>query len=181
MSDAGRSRRRPFAISFLVVALVLAGADLWSKAYWFARNDPAGDSAAGPALLGDWLRVHTAWNTGIPWGQLSGSPRLLAVVSGLAIAIILWIFYRRTRSSDPFFTFGLSLILGGAAGNMYDRAMLAAVRDWILFVPQLPVVGQWPIFNLADAGICVGAGLVLLSVLFGRDEGEASSAEPAGA
>ena len=176
MSGEEKTRRRPFAVSFLAVALALAGIDLWTKAHWFDLHEPGGPTAAGPALLGDWLRVHTAWNTGIPWGQLSGSPRVLAVVSGLAIAIILWIFYRRTRSADPFFTFGLSLILGGAAGNMYDRSVLPGVRDWILFVPELPVIGQWPVFNVADAGICVGAGLVLLSVLFASEEPAADAA-----
>ena len=54
---------------------------------------------------------------------------------------------------------GLSLILGGAIGNLWDRVTSHRVVDFLLFY-----IGkyQWPAFNVADSCICIGAGLLLL-------------------
>ena len=160
--------RRPFAVSFLLVTALLVASDLWTKCFMFDRFPPAHQVSSHP-LLRNWLAVHTVWNTGIPWGVFSGRTSILAIVSAIAVVFIVWVFYRRSRNGNPLYCFGLALILGGAAGNLYDRAQLGAVRDWIEFVPRLPIIGQWPIFNLADSGICVGATMVFLAVSFGAE------------
>jgi len=60
---------------------------------------------------------------------------------------------------------GLSLIMGGALGNQYDRLLRGAVTDFLEFY-----IGayRWPAFNVADMGITIGAALVLLDVLRAR-------------
>jgi signal peptidase II len=62
---------------------------------------------------------------------------------------------------------GLALILGGAAGNLIDRLAHGSVIDFLDFY-----VGQrhWPAFNVADSCIVIGAGLVILELLFERSE-----------
>jgi len=61
--------------------------------------------------------------------------------------------------------------LGGAAGNLWDRLASGRVVDFLLFyIKQY----QWPVFNLADSSIVVGAGLLVAEMLFGR----AQSSEP---
>ena len=57
----------------------------------------------------------------------------------------------------------LSLILGGAVGNVYDRLTLGYVIDFIVWHYQAK---EFPTFNLADSAICTGGGLLLLDVLF---------------
>jgi signal peptidase II len=60
---------------------------------------------------------------------------------------------------------GLSLILGGALGNLWDRLMTGRVVDFLLFY-----IGQyqWPAFNVADSAIVVGAGLLAIEILFSK-------------
>jgi signal peptidase II len=81
---------------------------------------------------------------------------LLAVT---ILAVMLW----RIQSQDRATAAGLSLIFGGALGNVYDRAVAGTVTDFLDFH-----VGAWHwyVFNLADSAICVGAALLILSMLF---------------
>jgi signal peptidase II len=60
---------------------------------------------------------------------------------------------------------GLSLILGGAMGNLWDRLISGRVVDFLLFY-----IGdhQWPAFNVADSAIVVGAGLLVIEILFSK-------------
>jgi signal peptidase II len=60
---------------------------------------------------------------------------------------------------------GLALILGGAVGNLWDRLVSGKVVDFLLFY-----VGQhqWPAFNVADSAIVVGAGLLVVEILFAK-------------
>jgi lipoprotein signal peptidase len=60
---------------------------------------------------------------------------------------------------------GLGLILGGGAGNVHDRLRYGAVVDFLdLHLGE----AHWPAFNLADVSVCLGAGLLAFTVLFGR-------------
>jgi signal peptidase II len=61
---------------------------------------------------------------------------------------------------------GLSLILGGAAGNIVDRLRLGYVVD---FIDAFYRGSHWPAFNVADSAICIGVGLLLLDTLFRRE------------
>ena len=77
------------------------------------------------------------------------------------VSILLW---KQTR---PLTMTGiaLSLILGGAVGNLWDRLASGRVVDFLLFyVKQY----QWPVFNMADSAIVVGASLLVLEILFSR-------------
>jgi signal peptidase II len=68
---------------------------------------------------------------------------------------------------------GLALILGGAVGNLWDRLLSGRVVDFLLFY-----VGQyqWPAVNVADSAIVVGAGLLVVEILFGKSSSAAKSA-----
>ena len=70
---------------------------------------------------------------------------------------------KKTPAPERAFALALGLLLGGTIGNLYDRAVLAGVRDWIKWF--VVIDGQehvWPNFNIADAGICVGVALLIL-------------------
>ena len=83
---------------------------------------------------------------------------LFSVTAVLILAGMLWKIDRMDRLSAV----GLSLIFGGAMGNVYDRISMGAVTDFLDFYIR---DYHWYTFNIADCGICVGAGLLILSGL----------------
>jgi signal peptidase II len=87
----------------------------------------------------------------------------LIVVSLAVIAFVLYLASRST-GSQLFARIGFALVIGGAIGNLIDRAVYGHVIDYILF--HTPV-WSFAIFNLADAFITVGAGMVLLEEFLG--------------
>jgi signal peptidase II len=110
--------------------------------------------------------VHSE-NRGIAFGLLDDSPSawrtaLLAAFSLAAIAAIAVFLHKGRGGFDRLTLFGFALIMGGAAGNVFDRIVWGRVTDFLLFY-----IGehQWPAFNLADSAISVGSGLVLLDLL----------------
>ncbi|MFM8709370.1 MAG: signal peptidase II, partial [Planctomycetia bacterium] len=114
-------------------------------------------------------------------------------VSLAAIAGILWMVSRPATRGDRWLLLALALITGGIIGNLYDRLGLPgllwhapperrgepvlAVRDWIHF--KLDGIIDWPIFNLADSWLVIGAGLMLLLSLRSPPAAEPQVAEGA--
>lgn len=109
--------------------------------------------------------IHTQ-NTGMAFGLFAGStsglrPLILSALSVAAIALVgamLW----KARQMDRLSVTGLALVLGGAAGNVFDRIAWGRVTDFLEFY-----IGSlhWPTFNLADSAIVVGSGLLLMDLL----------------
>ena len=109
--------------------------------------------------------VHTS-NPGVAFGFLADSQApwrgpLLIVFSLAVMVMILWILATH-RAGGAFGQCGMALVLGGAAGNVLDRFMLASVTDFIDFH-----IGayHWYTFNVADSAIVIGAGLIVVEVL----------------
>ena len=97
-------------------------------------------------------------NTGVAFGALKGGGLVVAVLIGLSLALLIGYFFLNREM--PWLWLPVGLLLGGALGNLADRARDGAVIDWID-----PVA--WPAFNVADACIVVGVFL-LLWVVEGR-------------
>ena len=97
-------------------------------------------------------------NTGVAFGALEGAGLVVAILIGLSLALLLGYFL--ANYDMPLLWLPVGLLLGGALGNLADRAREGAVIDWID-----PVA--WPAFNLADACIVIGVFL-LLWVVEGR-------------
>ncbi|QWD62908.1 signal peptidase II [Polynucleobacter sp. MWH-UH25E] len=93
--------------------------------------------------------------------QSSGWQRWFFTALGL-LACVYIVFMLRKHQDEKLLCIALSLILGGAAGNVLDRLMYGAVVDFI----DLHYAGwHWPAFNVADSAICVGAALIIVSEL----------------
>lgn len=108
-----------------------------------------------PALLNFQLTL----NTGAVFGIGQGGRTFFIVISVIATAVILVLLYRSPPGAW-FYQAGLALILGGALGNLYDRARYSAVRDMLHMLPEL---GLWPwIFNIADVALVIGVCVVLV-------------------
>jgi len=112
------------------------------------------------------LQFNLAFNNGMAFGQGQGLGPVIAVAATLVIVVLL--VSLRGAEGTPMSTLGMGLLIGGAAGNLIDRLfrgdawLRGGVVDFIDF--------QWfPIFNIADISINVGAGLLILnSVLMMR-------------
>jgi signal peptidase II len=128
---------------------------------------------AGPLVRCDPVRfIDGFWdwryaeNPGAAWSMFAKMDdpfRLpfLLVVSSIAIFAILY-FMRQLDASQRMTFLALSLITGGAFGNLLDRARLGYVID---FVDWYVGTTHWPIFNVADVGVSTGVGLIILGML----------------
>jgi signal peptidase II len=110
--------------------------------------------------------VHTK-NPGIAFSMFSDSSSpwlkpVLLISSGAVIALLVWLLVTG-RAGGPLANAGISLILGGAAGNALDRLLYGGVTD---FVEVRLWTYRWPAFNVADSVITIGAVLVLIELIF---------------
>jgi signal peptidase II len=149
-----------FLLALLVVLL-----DRWTKRLVAAR---IGMYSHIQIIPGFFRLTHTE-NTGAAFSLFADSPShwktaLLIGFSMIAMVIVSVLLWKQTR---PLTMTGiaLSLILGGAVGNLWDRLASGRVVDFLLFyVKQY----QWPVFNLADSAIVVGAALLVIEILWGK-------------
>ncbi|MCG2663580.1 MULTISPECIES: signal peptidase II [Brevundimonas] len=147
----GGLRLQATALGF---AVAVAAIDQATKALARAHLDVAVD-------LTSFLALRLGFNPGVTFGLFAGSGDVgrwtLSVVSLLIIAVLsAWAWRTRT----PLLAAGLSLLVGGAFGNLLDRLRFGAVTD---FIDLHWGDARWPTFNLADTAIVCGVGLILLA------------------
>jgi len=82
----------------------------------------------------------------------------------VSVVLVIWL---ARVSEKRYEALALALILGGAIGNLYDRVVLGYVVDFVVVHYQ---DYYWPAFNIADSAITVGAALLILDMLFGKDK-----------
>lgn len=104
-------------------------------------------------------------NTGAAWSMFSDMTGVLALISAAASGAMIW--YLLSRKPKGLMWLSVSLMIGGAAGNMIDRLFLHYVRDFLHFY----IFGyDFPVFNVADIALCAGVFLLLLSALFEEEK-----------
>jgi signal peptidase II len=121
-----------------------------------------------PMIEGFFSLVHVA-NKGAAFGFLNrediGWQNGLFIAVTLLAAMVIFLLLRGATDRERLYAAGLGLVLGGAVGNVIDRLRFGYVVDFLDFH-----YGDyhWPAFNVADMAICIGAGLIILSVLTSR-------------
>lgn len=143
--------RNDFTALAATAALVFA-LDQATKAAVLMTIGPS-TSQRSIKLAGDWLALEYAENRGVAFGLLSDAGSWLALVAIIVLAALL-AHYATTTKPEPWETVAIGAIVGGAAGNLFDRLRLGYVVDFL-------AVGAWPNFNVADSAITVGAILLL--------------------
>jgi signal peptidase II len=99
------------------------------------------------------------------FGIGQGKVSFFLAFSVLAMGLITWVFVT-SRRNQIYLQIALGLILAGALGNMYDRAVFGAVRDFLMFT-----VKWYPwIFNIADVLLCVGVPLLVICWMFTKEK-----------
>jgi len=142
---------------YVLLALGVLIADQMTK-WWAQMSLPM----AQPIKVTDFLNWFLIYNPGAAFSFLSqagGWQRWFFTVIGIVAAIvIIWLLQKNTH--DRPFCLALSLIFGGAIGNVIDRLLYGAVVDFI----DVHYDGwHWPAFNVADSAISIGATLIVIN------------------
>ena len=153
-----RTRTAHFFLALLVVLL-----DRWTK--WLVATRIA--MYTHIQIIPGFFRLTHTENTGAAFSLFADSPShwktaLLIGFSVIAMVIVSVLLWRQARALT-ITGIALSLILGGAVGNLWDRVASGRVVDFLLFYVKQH---QWPVFNLADSAIVIGAGLLVIEILF---------------
>ncbi len=110
-------------------------------------------------IIKGFFYITYAKNTGAAWSILEGNTFFLTFISFIvSAAMVYWLF--KNKNEGKLVRISVLLMLGGAIGNLIDRALLGYVIDFLDFY----IFGyDFPIFNIADSSLCIGVGLLLLS------------------
>jgi len=159
------TRLRGFGIGMALAILV---ADQISK-WWVLEVFDLPARVSVPVL--PFLNLTMVWNRGITFGLLSsdsgwGAALLAAVALGVVVALTVWLWQAERMAV----ALALGAVAGGAVGNVIDRIAYGAVVD---FLHAHAWGWSWYVFNVADAAIVCGVGLLLDSLLAGRKDGAA--------
>ncbi len=162
-TSSGRISRRSIIVAILTIPSIIVFDQITKWMIWNTYG-PAGDSLEGE-YFGGLLRFHFVRNTGSAFGMFQGQTGILTAATFLAIGLLVLFFIRNARES-AIVALALSLLVGGAVGNLIDRIRLGYVIDWI----KLP---NWPTFNVADSSITIGVVVLFIAIIF-RDMQESS-------
>ena len=141
---------------WVIPAAVVALVDQVTKSWVVASLAPGEAIAYAP-----FFKLVLWFNSGAAFSFLANAAGwqrgFFVTVAVVAAVVITWLLYK--HSEQRLFCAGLSLILGGALGNLWDRIMHGHVVDFLLFH-----IGAyaWPAFNVADSAITVGAALIII-------------------
>jgi len=148
---------------YLLIALIVVLLDRWTKHIVAQRISLYSHIQIIPGFF----RLTHTENTGAAFSLFADSTApwktglliAFSVIALLVVSVLLW----KNHHAHIATGIGLSLIMGGALGNLWDRLARGRVVDFLLFYVKRY---QWPVFNLADSAIVVGAGLLVLEILF---------------
>jgi len=112
-------------------------------------------------VVGNFLRLTYVENPGIAFGIRVSNPVIFTILSLLAsIGIVFYIFYH--RNGDNILKYSLSIILGGALGNLVDRLFFNKVVDFIdVGIGNV----RWPVFNVADSAVVIGMFILFYAMI----------------
>ena len=156
------SNRRWLALLFTLAAAIVISDQLTKKLAEYYLH------YGYPVPVTSFFNLTLLYNKGAAWSFLSnagGWQRWLftGISAAAVVGISYWLVY--LRGKQRLLAFGLALVLGGAAGNLIDRALYGQVVDFLSFHWQ----HRWyfPAFNIADSAITAGAGVLILDMLKG--------------
>ncbi|MGB2633742.1 MAG: signal peptidase II [Candidatus Acidiferrum sp.] len=163
----------PRRLQWLWLTLAVVFLDRASKAWIDSRPE----EYFPHMVIRGFLEIIRSHNPGIAFSFFAdaSSPAmryLLILGSVVIIGVIAWLLVASRHLNAPSAA-GLALLLAGATGNVTDRIIHGAVTDflqvWLRFLPW-HIVNPWPTFNVADSAVTIGAILLVIDVLFSRQD-----------
>src|SRR6185312_4830302 len=144
--------------SFALAAVVF-GLDRLSK----ALIERYGSFTAEYPVIPSFFSIVHSENRGVAFGVFNDSESpwrtILLIAAALGALIVVSVMLWRTKRLTPLMCWAFALILGGAAGNLFDRIIAGRVTDFLLFYIRQY---QWPSFNVADTAVVIGCGLLII-------------------
>jgi signal peptidase II len=146
-----------YLIQLVCIALIAFILDQFTKEIVFGKLEKTKNEVI--EIISNILHFERVTNTGGFWGIFHGKNTLIMITNLCVFPLLIVLFYKFIFLSALTRT-GLALIIGGAVGNIWDRIFYGYVRDFVAIV-----IIRWPIFNLADVFISIGAILVIFYLL----------------
>jgi signal peptidase II len=165
------AQRRRWLVPLIIGFLILISDQLSKR--WIVQTlgpSPCGINGCQTIpLMGNWMNIIYSRNTGVAFGLFQHMSPVLTIVSLLISIGAVYVYAVYLPNQVWSVQISIGLIVGGAIGNIVDRLRLGYVIDFIQ-------VGWWPVFNLADSAISVGATILAVYLMLIPDE----NLEPAG-
>jgi signal peptidase II len=136
-----------------VIGILVFALDRISK-IWIDRSMTLYESIP---VVNNVFHITYVRNPGGAFGLLASRPGFFILANLVIIALLIYI-YREMKPISSLMAAAVGLLIGGALGNLYDRILYGTVIDFLDF-------RIWPVFNVADIGIVVGAGLLTVFLL----------------
>ncbi|MEU5156176.1 signal peptidase II [Glycomyces sp. NPDC021274] len=159
------ARRAGLTIAALLLAVFAVGLDQWTKNLAEANLEPSDPVR----ILGGLVYLDLTWNSGAAFSLGTDYTWIFTII---ASAVVVFLIVLSTRIVYPVWAIAIGLVLGGAAGNLFDRYFREPgfahghVVDFIsVFKPDAQA---FPIFNIADSALCCGVVLIVLLELTGH-------------
>ena len=158
---ANRGKYWLFGTLLAVSAIVDQASKVW------VRDHVGAYGRHGMSVVGRTLVFVYAQNPGIAFSQLQSIPGGRILLCAVALAALAWVasYVRKTPASRSWMIAALGLVAGGALGNVVDRLRFGAVTDFVLVDLGMWPFNPWPVFNVADAALVAGAGLMAVAML----------------
>jgi signal peptidase II len=157
-SEVADAKGPSLKLGYLLIASVVMLFDQITK-YWVALRLSDGDEID---IIQGFFKFSYTENPGIAFGMLNnGNLKWLLIAISIAAIIVVIYYMRRTPSSNTLLLWSLSLLAAGICGNLIDRVRLGRVIDFILLYYK---DYQWPVFNIADTAITIGAALMAIEL-----------------
>lgn len=157
---------------YLFIGTLVMLLDQFTK-YWVSVKLREGDEIE---IIRGFFKFSYTENPGIAFGMLNnGNVKWLLVSVSVAAIMVVVYYMKRTPISNSLLLWSLSLLAAGICGNLIDRVRLGRVIDFILLYYR---DYQWPVFNIADTAITIGAALMAIELFLAPQAERTPMVEP---
>jgi signal peptidase II len=171
-AEAGPSTSNSTKIWYLMITALVLMIDQFTK-YWMSINLREGEEID---VIRGFFKFSYTENPGIAFGMLNnGNVKWLLVTISVGAILVVAFYMTRTASSNRLLLWSLALLAAGISGNLVDRVRMGRVIDFILIYYK---DYQWPVFNIADTAITIGAALMAIELFIPPQHERAAVAEP---
>ena len=172
-TESAPSVRRKYLL-FTIFTVISFALDQWTKILARHHLRPLGSRNAKVVVEG-WFDLRYAENPGVAFSMLQDIPggRIWLTILAIGAFVLVLYYLRKTPLENTRLHIALGLVGGGAIGNLVDRMIFGKVTDFIVWKIVLKNdhawaekgLHEWPAFNIADAALCIGVGLMLLDMI----------------
>ena len=172
-SEVISTKTSTMKVWYLLFATLVMLFDQFTK-YWVSMKLREGDEIE---IIRGFFKFSYTENPGIAFGMLNnGNVKWLLVAISVAAIMVVVYYMRRTPISNTLLLWSLALLAAGICGNLIDRVRLGRVIDFILLYYR---DYQWPVFNIADTAITIGAALMAIELFLAPQAERPTAVDPA--